>query len=93
MLSDSSSLQLIQRGKTSNTIFAELGWLISSFNNFRVFYFIGNALFLPDLFIRSFNEVLLKKGSNISKEFEQLLPPLPKYPSQKILSPEQVNDF
>ena len=31
MLSDASSLQLIQRGKTSNTIFAELGCLISSF--------------------------------------------------------------
>ena len=83
--------QLIQRGKTSNTIFAELGCLISSFNN--LFYCIGYALFLPDLFSRSFNEVLMKNGSNISKEFEQLLPPLPKNPSQKILTPEQVNDF
>ena len=58
-----------------------------------VYYCIGSALFLPDLFSRSFNEVLLKNGSNISKELDQLLSPLPKYPSQKILSPEQVNDF
>ena len=35
----------------------------------------------------------MKNGSNISKEFEQLLPPLPQNPSQKILTPEQVNDF
>ena len=93
MLSDASSLQLIQRGKTSNTIFAELGCLISSFGNLGVFYCLGSALFLPDLFSRSFNKVLLKNGSNISKEFEQLLPALPKYPNQTILTPEQVNDF
>ena len=67
MLSDASSLQLIQRGKTSNTVFAEIGCLISSFNNLGIYYCLGSALFLPDLFSRSFNEVLLKNGSNIER--------------------------
>ena len=37
--------------------------------------------------------MLLKNGSNLSKEFEQLLPNLPKCPKQKILSPQQITDF
>ena len=35
----------------------------------------------------------MKNGSNISKEFEQLLPSLPKQPNQTIITPEQINDF
>ena len=87
MLSDASSLQLIQRGRTRNTIFSEIRCLISSFENLGVYYTLGTALFLSDLFSRNFNEVLLKNGSNLSKEFENLLPSLPKNPKQKILTP------
>ena len=50
MLSDASSLQLIQRGRTSNTVFSEIGCLISSFENLGVYYTLGSALFLSDLF-------------------------------------------
>ena len=66
MLSDASSLQLISRGKTSNTVFSEIGCLISSFDNLGCYYCLGSSLFLSDLFSRSFNEVLLKNGSNLS---------------------------
>ena len=90
MLSDASSLQLIQRGRTSNTIFSEIGCLISSFDNLGVYYTSGSALFLSDLFSRNFNEVLLKNGSNLSKEFESLLPNLPSVPKQKILTPNKL---
>ena len=45
MLSDASSLQLIQRGKTTNTIFAELGCYISSFPNLGVYYWINKCTF------------------------------------------------
>ena len=93
MLSDASSLQLISRGNTSNTVFSEIGCLISSFGNLGYYYCLGSALFLSDLFSRSFNEVLLKNGSNLSKEFEQLLPNLPKNPNQKMLTPKQITDF
>ena len=72
MLSDASSLQLIQRGRTSNTIFSEIGCLISSFDNLGVYYTSGTALFLSDLFSRNFNEVLLKNGSKNLKIYSQI---------------------
>ena len=93
LLSDASSLQLLNQGRLTNNIFAEMGCFISSFPNLGVFYCLGSALFLADLFSCSFNKILLKGGSSISKEFAMLIPPLPFSPKQKILTPEMITDY
>ena len=93
LMSDASSLQLLSRAKLCNNSFAELGIFLSSFHNLGVFYTLGSSLFLADLLSRSYNQIVLKGWSNISKEFSKLLPFLPQETKQKIITPEQLTDF
>ena len=79
----------------TNNEYAEMGIFISSFQNRGVYFTVGSSLFIADLLSRNWNNMLVKTGSNISKEFSQIIPYLPKNPKERYITPEpeQLIDF
>ena len=76
ILSDSISISLLIRQKSTNNKMLEISLLLSSFGNLSLYYFPGNAQFLADALSRQYNKVFLENtDTTISKHFAELLPP------------------
>ena len=93
-MTDASSLQILQGAKSYNSKIIELSLYVSSFTNVEIVYSTGKSLYFSDSLTRCYKQKLLEKGSDLSKEFSQLLqPPIDKKHIGTKLTNRQLTDY
>ena len=92
-LTDCVSLQFLHRTKYHNSRLLEFALFLSTFNNISVNYSIGKSLYFADALTRGFNQVYLKDGATISREWGTILPPIKGIEAGTRVNPRDLVDF